>query len=107
MDFTSTKGGLQGYCWDFPVNLSCAPESASRSGQARPCEQPAFNRGVYEARVATSRPRAPLPQLLQGFLGTLGDDSQSAEVEGHPMHWFSPRNRLSWPRLLLVGTRWI
>lgn len=103
MDFTSAKWGLQGYCWDFPAHLSCQPESAGHTGQALPCELPAFNRGVYDARVATSRPRAHLPQLLQSFLGTLGDDSQSAAVEGHPMHWFSPRNRLSWPRLLLVG----
>jgi flavin-dependent dehydrogenase len=103
MDFTLAKGGLQGYCWDFPARLSCNPEPASSSSQAQPCEQPAFNRGVYDARVATNRPRAPLPQLLQGFLKAFGDEGQNAAIEGHPMHWFSPRNRLSWPRLLLVG----
>jgi geranylgeranyl reductase family protein len=87
VDFTSTHDGLQGYCWDFPAWVG---------------GQTASNRGIYDARVAVSRPRAHLPALLQEFLAsTHGNDT--APVEGHPIHWFSPRNRLAWARLLLVG----
>jgi flavin-dependent dehydrogenase len=96
-DFTPARQGLQGYCWEFPARL------ASFTGRAQPGEQPAFNRGVYDARVVTDKARAPLPQLLDVFIHTLDGDAQRVPVEGHPIHWFSPRNRLAWPRLLLVG----
>jgi flavin-dependent dehydrogenase len=91
-DFTPTRQGLQGYCWEFPARLT------SSVG-----EQPAFNRGAYDARVDTSKRRADLPHLLDAFNQTLGGEAQDALLEGHPIHWFSPRNRMSWPRLLLVG----
>jgi len=92
-DFTLARQGLQGYCWEFPARL------ASSTGG----DQPAFNRGVYDARVVTSRRRADLPHLLDIFIQTQRRGAPSAPVEGHPFHWFSPRNRLAWPRLLLVG----
>ncbi len=102
-DFTPTRQGLQGYCWEFPERLSPGTKLAGFSGGALPGEQPAFNRGVYDARLVTGRRRADLPQLLDDFIITLGGEAQSVPVEGHPIHWFSPHNRLAWPRLLLVG----
>jgi len=96
-DFTPARQGLQGYCWEFPTRL------ASPTGRTQLGEQLAFNRGVYDARVIANKRRADLPQLLDAFIQTWGGEAQSAPIEGHPIHWFSPRNRLSWPRLLLVG----
>lgn len=87
-DFSPTKQGLQGYFWDFPALVGGMPH---------------FNRGVYDARMAASRERAKLPGLLARGLVACGQDPQQAAVEGHPVHWFSPRNRFSMPRLLLVG----
>jgi len=87
-DFTPVRDSLQGYFWDFPACIG---------GEAR------FNRGIYDARCAASRPRAGLPQLLGNALAALGADPNTVEVEGHPIHWFSPRGRFSKPRLLLVG----
>ncbi len=86
-DFTPLARHLQGYAWDFPSRLDGAP---------------AFNRGVYDARFYRRRPRAALPALLQDWLATL-DDPQRLQAQGHPIHLFSPRNRFSAPRLLLVG----
>lgn len=85
-DFTPADRELQGYFWDFPAYID---------------GQPVFNRGVYDARVASLRPKASLPALLQQSLGHL--DGEAVEPQGHPIHWFSPRSRFSQPRLLLVG----
>lgn len=87
-DFTPVKQDLQGYCWDFPAYMD---------GKAR------CNRGIYDARCAPSRPRAALVRLFEENLLKLGEDLRGALIEGHPIHWFSPRARLSKPRLLLVG----
>ncbi len=87
-DFTPACQALQGYVWDFPSRVDGAP---------------AFNRGVYDARVGRRRPRAALPGLLRDWLRLRGDAPEAPRVQGHPIHWFSPGNRLSAPRLLLVG----
>jgi flavin-dependent dehydrogenase len=87
-DFTPVGQGLQGYFWDFPTQVD---------------SRPALNRGVYDARVAQGRKRADLPHVLDGSLRSLDSGSQGVRPSGHPIHWFSPRSRLSLPRLLLVG----
>jgi flavin-dependent dehydrogenase len=87
-DFTPVEQALQGYFWDFPARVG---------------GQPRFNRGVYDARFAPARPRAKLPQILDMALRDLDVDSQENPVQGHPIHWFSPRNTFSAPRRLLVG----
>ncbi len=87
-DFTAAGQNLQGYVWDFP----------SRVGG-----RPSFNRGVYDARFRPQRPRAQLPRLLREARLGWGENNPQGQVEGHPIHWFSPRNKLSDPRLLLVG----
>jgi flavin-dependent dehydrogenase len=87
-DFTPVGQGLQGYFWDFPTQVG---------------GRPALNRGVYDARVAQGRERADLPHVLDGSLRSLDSGLQGVRPAGHPIHWFSPRGRLSLPRLLLVG----
>jgi flavin-dependent dehydrogenase len=86
-DFTPTQQNLQGYLWHFP----CYVEG-----------QPASNLGVYDARVATHRPRASMAHWLDHNLTThqiRGD----VLIQGHPIPWFSPRKQFSISRLLLVG----
>lgn len=87
-EFSPTRSNLQGYFWDFPTLVGGLPH---------------YNRGIYDARLATSRKRASLPSLFAKGLMTCGQDPQLANVEGHPIHRFSPHNRFAMPRLLLVG----
>jgi len=87
-DFTPAAGELQGYVWDFPSYVE---------GVAK------YNRGIYDARVSRRRPKAKLPLELQRVFPAAGDNSGNGRLQGHPLHWFSPRNRFSLPHLLLVG----
>jgi flavin-dependent dehydrogenase len=87
-DFTPLGNGLQGYFWQFPARVNGLP---------------ALNCGVYDARLASKRPRARLMSILENGLRTWGGEEVQLSPEGHPIHWFSPRNRFSAPRLLLVG----
>ena len=95
-DFTPVQDDLQGYCWDFPSWVGGAPR---------------FNHGIYDANLDASRRHAHLPALLEEFLegapartgGPQPRPSPAVMVQGHPLHWFSPRSRFSRPRLLLVG----
>lgn len=86
-DFSLLKEGLQGYVWDFPF---------LQNGEA------SFNRGLYDARLDRARPRAPLPMLFQAAFPSASTAMQFT-WRSHPIHWFSPRNRFAYPRLLLVG----
>ena len=87
-DFTPTQQALQGYVWDFP---------------ARVAGDPHHNRGLFDARISPQRERAALPTLLAGGLRKMGSDPETAQVQGHPIHWFHPHNTFAQPRLLLVG----
>jgi flavin-dependent dehydrogenase len=87
-DFTPADDGLQGYCWDFPSWVE---------GERH------INRGIYDARVAASRLRPNLPALLDAYLENRIAEDERPVIEGHPIHWFSPRERFAWPRLLLTG----
>ncbi len=84
-DFSFVNQDLQGYTWDFPSWVD---------------DKPIFNRGIYDSRVIEQRPRASLPTLLSAFLDT---ENPSHPFEGHPIHWFSPKNKFSSSRILLVG----
>ena len=87
-DFTPADDGLQGYCWDFPSWVE---------GERH------INRGIYDARVAVSRKRPNLRGLLNAYLEKRIAVTERPTIEGHPIHWFSPRQRFAWPRLLLTG----
>lgn len=82
-EFSPVRQQLQGYAWDFPSLVA---------------GRPTLNQGVYDARVAARRPKASLPRLLATHLG-----QPPEQVEGHPIHRFTPWNRFAGPRLLLVG----
>ncbi len=82
-EFSPVREHLQGYAWDFPSLVA---------------GRPTLNQGVYDARVAVRRPKANLPRLLAAHLGHAPE-----KVEGHPIHRFTPWNRLAGPGLLLVG----
>ena len=87
-DFTPTRRELQGYFWDFPSWVAGEPK---------------YNCGVYDARFAVDRPRAHLPDILEKGLTSISTEPVNRRVEGHPIHWFSPRNQFSRPRILLTG----
>lgn len=87
-DFSKVRQDLQGYAWDFPSQVGGNPH---------------FNRGVYDARFWKHRPRASLPALLDEALSEMGIDPQQVQIEGHPIHCFTPDNHFSAPRLVLVG----
>ena len=81
-DFTPVRQHLQGYLWTFPLY----------DGRSTAC-----NQGVYDARVARRAAKAPLPSLLHAAF------PHSQKPQGHPIHLFSPFQRLARPGLLLVG----
>jgi menaquinone-9 beta-reductase len=87
-DFTAVKHGLQGYTWVFPSKVD---------GSA------CLNQGVYDARITEKKPEKSLPQILMNSLHKHTGDSGSLELKGHPIHWFSPTDRFSLPRILFVG----
>lgn len=87
-DFSLARQDLQGYYWDFPTSIA---------------GEPRLNLGVYDACMALNRPRAHLPPLLEQAAQVSVDGSDGFRPSGHPIHWFSPRNRFAFPRVVLVG----
>jgi flavin-dependent dehydrogenase len=82
-DFGMLRRNLQGYYWDFPSLIS---------------NRPYMNSGVYDSRIDPHGSRAALPELVEAGLG-----HKPSKLEGHPIHWFSPRNTLAAERVVLVG----
>lgn len=82
-DFSLMRSDLQGYYWDFPSLIEGEPH---------------INSGIYDSRVDRRAARADLPKLLAEGLG-----HQPRQLEGHPIHWFSPDNTFSAPHVLLAG----
>ena len=87
-DFTPLATGLQGYYWDFPSLIQA---------------QPTMNRGLFDSRVRSQRPRAPLIPILTEALRRRQRDLTNYPVQGHPIHWFNAKAHFSQPRILLVG----
>ncbi len=87
-DFTLVRGALQGYYWDFPSLIEGTPY---------------MNRGLYDARFAADRERAALPALLKESLEQRAPEHEMEDVQGHPIHWFTPWNRFSAPGAVLAG----
>ncbi len=81
-DFSAVARGLQGYTWRFPLQRE---------------NMPSRNRGIYDARIARKAPKAPLLALLRETFPDM------PRPQGHPIHLFSPLQRLARPGLLLVG----
>jgi flavin-dependent dehydrogenase len=87
-EFSPVREDLQGYFWEFPSWVG---------------GNPTLNCGVYDSRLVNRRDRANLLHLLEAGLNNRNGSKADVQVQGHPIHWFSPRSRFAVPRLLLVG----
>jgi flavin-dependent dehydrogenase len=87
-DFTALSENLQGYFWEFPSLVDRIPGN---------------NHGVYDSRMANTRPRANLSSILDKELMSRKLDPKQTAVKGAPIHWFEPGNLVSMNRILLVG----
>jgi|Deesub1362A_J573_1020465.scaffolds.fasta_scaffold07481_2 flavin-dependent dehydrogenase len=85
-DFSALRDNLQGYAWEFPSLIHGMPH---------------WNRGLYDARVDSARPRVHMLSGWPRWLPPRGE--HPGKPAGHPIRWFSPRNRLSAPHVVLVG----
>ena len=87
-DFSQARAGLQGYYWEFPSLIG---------------DQAFLNRGVFDSRVQSQRPRAALKQILSDSFADRGRDLADFPLKGHPIRWFRPDSPVSAPRILLAG----
>jgi flavin-dependent dehydrogenase len=87
-DFFPVPAGVAGYTWDFPTQVN---------GQAMRCW------GVYDTNLLANGSRPPLKEPLREEMARHGFDLEDYELKGHPIRWYSPRNPVSVPRVLLVG----
>ncbi len=87
-DFTPMDDGLQGYYWDFPSFID---------------GKPYMNRGLFDSRARTERPKADLKQILQRSMNERDRDLDAYELKGHPIRWWSRESQFALPRILLVG----
>ncbi len=88
VDFSYLGRGLQGYYWDFPSFIK---------------GQPVMNRGLFDSRVRSERPRMALKQTLAESLAKRGRDLADCELKGYPIRWFSRKGQFSRPRIILAG----
>lgn len=87
-DFTPIRKNVQGYYWDFPC---------LRDGK------PMMNRGLFDARVRSDRPRAQLVPVLANELQGRGLALEDWKLEGHPERWFDPKEKHAAARIVLTG----
>ncbi len=87
-DFRPVPRGIAGYTWDFPTQVR---------GQPSRCW------GIYDTNLLANMARPPLKSPLGEEMARFGYDLDAAELDGHPIRWFSPSGPLSVPRVLLVG----
>jgi flavin-dependent dehydrogenase len=88
LDITPMQQGVQGYYWDFPSLID---------------GQPIMNRGIFDSRVRTNRPRANLKSTLQELMTQRGRELNAYTLKGHPIHWFDPNGEFARPRIILAG----
>lgn len=87
-DFFPVPSNIAGYIWDFPTQVK---------GQAMRCW------GIYDTNILASEQRPQLKEPLAKEMSRLGFNLDDYEIKGHPIRWFSPENKMSIPRVLLVG----
>ncbi len=87
-DFFPVPSGIAGYTWDFPTQV-----------KGEPCRC----WGIYDTNVLADSPRPPLKDPLAAEMQRHGYSLDDYEIKGHPIRWFSPFNRFSVPRVILVG----
>ena len=87
-DFFPVLSNIAGYVWDFPTQVS---------GEEMRCW------GIYDTNLLADEERPPLKEPLAREMSRFGFDLEQYEIKGYPIRWFSPRNQMSVPRVLLVG----
>ena len=87
-DFSPVPKGIEGYTWDFPTQVD---------GRPMRCW------GIYDANIYADSQRSSLKETLAAEMELSGYSLADYELKGHPIRWFDPFNRLSVPRVLLVG----
>lgn len=87
-DFFPVPQNIAGYTWDFPARIN---------GKAMRCW------GIYDSNVLGDLARPPLKDLLAKEMERGGFELSAHSIEGHPIRWYSPWNKISVPRVLLVG----
>lgn len=87
-DFFPVPENVAGYTWDFPTQIN---------GKAMRCW------GIYDTNLLANDKRPALKEMLAQEMARHGFDLDSVELKGHPIRWFSPENKMSVPRVLLVG----
>ena len=87
-DFFPVPNNIAGYVWDFPTQVG---------GKPMRCW------GIYDTNILSNQGRPQLKEPLAEEMERLGFHLGDYELKGHPIRWFSPRNQISVPRVLLVG----
>lgn len=87
-EFSPVPDNIAGYIWDFPTQVK---------GEAMRCW------GIYDTNLLAYGKRPQLKEPLAEELQRFGFNLNDYEIKGHPIRWFSPDNRMSVPRVLLVG----
>ncbi|MCQ3938461.1 MAG: hypothetical protein DPW18_15640 [Chloroflexi bacterium] len=87
-DFFPVPNNIAGYVWDFPTQVNGMPMRCW---------------GVYDTNLLADRTRPALKEPLAEEMKRQGFDLNDYEIKGHPIRWYSPWNRMSVPRVLLVG----
>ena len=87
-DFFPVPNNIAGYVWDFPTQVG---------GESMRCW------GIYDTNILSDQNRPQLKEPLAEEMARLGFSLGDYELKGHPIRWFSPRNQMSVPRVLLVG----
>lgn len=87
-EFSPVPNNIAGYIWDFPTQVN---------GEAMRCW------GIYDTNLLAGEKRPPLKEPLAEEMSRLGFNLDDYELKGHPIRWFSPENKMSVSRVLLVG----
>ncbi|MBL9105941.1 MAG: NAD(P)/FAD-dependent oxidoreductase [Myxococcales bacterium] len=87
-DFRFVPDGMQGYFWSFPMVDG---------------GKPMRNLGVYDSRTVEATSSGSLKEFLAPELIKQGLRLEDCKIEGHPIHTFTPRTRLSAPGVILAG----
>jgi flavin-dependent dehydrogenase len=87
-EFSPVPANIAGYIWDFPTQIQ---------GESMRCW------GIYDTNILADERRPQLRESLATEMKRLGFDLNDYEIKGYPIRWFSPDNKMSAPRVLLVG----
>ena len=87
-EFSPIPDNIAGYIWDFPTQVK---------GEAMRCW------GIYDTNLLANGKRPQFKEPLAEEMKRFGYHLSDYEIKGYPIRWFSPDNRMSVPRVLLVG----